>query len=161
MTAPTPPPPAAPAAVAAPVALVWPPACDPSMPYVSVPLLAACLRRAGLPMLPVDANAEALDALLRADVLAAHARHVAAAFRALDRQPALSHAEQLRYVTLYDALADPEVVQAPRAIADAVATLRDPTRFFDPAAYDAAVSAVQAALRLASAAHAPLQFDLV
>jgi hypothetical protein len=145
----------------APVALVWPPACDPTMPCVSVPLLAACLRSAGFPVLPVDANVEALAALLRPDPLAAHAERVADAFRALDRRRSLSHEEQLRYVTLYDALADPEVARAPRAIAESVATLRDPARFFDRAAYDAAVGTVQAALRLTSAAHAPLEFDLV
>lgn len=131
------------------------------MPYVSVPLLAACLRRAGHEALPIDANAEAIDALLRPDALAELARRVGDGFRALDRQPALSHAEQLRYVTLHDALADAATV--PGAIAAATAVLRDATgvRFFDAAAYDAAVAVVQGALRLASAAHAPLQFDLV
>ncbi len=46
------------------VALVYPPSCDPTAPYLAVPTLAAWLRREGIDVLPVDANVEAWDALL-------------------------------------------------------------------------------------------------
>jgi len=41
------------------VAFVYPPACDPAAPYLSVPALTGCLRSHGVEVFPVDANAEA------------------------------------------------------------------------------------------------------
>jgi hypothetical protein len=46
------------------VALIHPPTCDPTAPYLAVPMLAGFLRREGLSVLPVDANVEAFDDLL-------------------------------------------------------------------------------------------------
>jgi len=46
------------------VALVYPPTCDPTAPYLAVPMLAGFLRAHGKSVLPVDANIEAFDALL-------------------------------------------------------------------------------------------------
>ena len=48
---------------------------------------------------------------------------------------------------------------APPHIAEAKATLRDPQRFYDAAAYADAVETIEAATRLISAAHAPLHLD--
>jgi hypothetical protein len=47
----------------------------------------------------------------------------------------------------------------PGAIDDAVAVLRDPVRFYQPELYARAVDTVDGALRVVSAAHAPLQLD--
>ena len=38
------------------VALIHPPACDPTAPYLAVPMLAGFLRAHGVDVLPVDAN---------------------------------------------------------------------------------------------------------
>ena len=51
------------------VALVYPPACDPTAPYLSVPTLTAQLRLRGIDVLPIDANVEAFDSILTAGKL--------------------------------------------------------------------------------------------
>jgi hypothetical protein len=139
------------------VALIYPPLCDPTAPYLSVPLLAACLRRAGLDVLAIDANALAVAWLLRRDTMESFAERVRARFADLDGRRSLGLADQLDYVQLWQALAPAAVV--PGAIDAAVATLRDPTRFFEVAAYEDAVGTVEAALEVAAAACAPLRID--
>src|ERR1700690_3769716 len=47
------------------IALIYPPTCDPTAPYLAVPMLTGFLRGHGVEVLPVDANIEAYDALLR------------------------------------------------------------------------------------------------
>ena len=47
------------------IALVYPPTCDPTAPYLAVLMLTGFLRAHGVEVLPVDANVEAYDALLR------------------------------------------------------------------------------------------------
>ena len=46
------------------IALVYPPTCDPTAPYLAVPALTVLCAH-GVEVLPVDANVEAYDALLR------------------------------------------------------------------------------------------------
>jgi len=140
------------------VALIYPPVADPSMPYVALPLLTAVLRRAGHEVWPIDANAEAVDHLLARAPLAELAERVRQRFARLDARSSLGHAEQLAYVRLWEAL--PAAATVPAGIEDAVAALRDPARFYDPAAYGAAADLVEAAFELAGAAHAPLDVSL-
>ncbi len=52
------------------VALVYPPTCDPTAPYLAVPMLTGFLRAHGVAVLPIDANVEAFDDLLSAYRLA-------------------------------------------------------------------------------------------
>lgn len=139
------------------VALLYPPLCDPTAPYLSVPLLAACLRRAGIDVLAIDANAQAVSWLLRRDTMAGFADRVRARFAELDARPSLDLAGQLDLVQTFQAL--DAAHRTPGAVDQAVAVLRDPVRFFDPAAYDAAVRTVEDALEVAAAACAPLQLD--
>jgi anaerobic magnesium-protoporphyrin IX monomethyl ester cyclase len=141
------------------VALVYPPSCDPTAPYLSVPTLTAWLRKHGVDVIPIDANLEAWEHLLRPDVLAGLASRVERRVEELDRAPSLSHADQLAYTQLFSALGDAAAV--PLAIERALATLRDRERFHDPAAYEGAVSTIEAALRVVSAAYAPLAMDMV
>ncbi|MBI2922117.1 MAG: B12-binding domain-containing radical SAM protein [Planctomycetes bacterium] len=140
-------------------ALIYPPTCDPTAPYLSVPALAAWLRKHGFEVLPVDANLEAWEWLLRPASLTALAKRIEERLAVLERQPALSHVEQLDYAALWAARGD--AAAAPSAIEDALATLRDPERFYDPDSYGAAVAVVEAAQRVVSAAHAPLVLDFV
>jgi hypothetical protein len=120
-------------------------------------MLAGFLRAHGVDVLPVDANVEAFDALLRRRPLQALRDRVERRLAALDRRATLDHPAALEYHALWQARGDAEAV--PGAVEDAVATLRDPARFYDPAAYARAVDTVEAALRVISAAHAPLSLD--
>lgn len=139
------------------VALVYPPTCDPTAPYLSVPTLTAWLRRAGVEVLPVDANLEAWERLLNREALEHVAERIEARLAELDRRRALSHEAQLDYAALWAARGDARA--APWAIASALATLRDPERFYDGRAYAAAVATVSAAQRAIAAAYAPLALD--
>ena len=139
------------------VALVYPPTCDPTAPYLAVPMLTGFLRAHGVEVLPIDANVEAWDALLRPAPLRKVRDRIERRIARLDRQPRLDHQEQLEYGTLWRARGDAHAV--PSLIARAVATLRDPVRFYDPVEYAAAVATVDASLRAISAAHWPTDLD--
>jgi len=138
------------------LALIYPPTCDPTAPYLALPTLSAFLRTHGVEVVPIDANIEAYDRLLRQTPLTDLAHRVARRLMRLQRQKRLSHVEQLAYIALYQAQADAQT--APANIEDAVAVLRDRSgaRFFDPAQYGNAVATVESALRLISAAYTPL-----
>ena len=141
------------------VALVYPPSCDPTAPYLAVPTLTAWLRKHDVFVLPIDANLEGwLDVLARENLEALGAR-IEARLGELDRKRSLSHEDQLLYAQLFRARGDAAAV--PRAIDAALATFRDPVRFYDHDAYEAAVATVTAAQRVVSAAHAPLAIDFV
>jgi anaerobic magnesium-protoporphyrin IX monomethyl ester cyclase len=140
------------------VGLVYPPTCDPTAPYLSVPTLTGFLRSHGVEVVPVDANVEAWDRLLRRDALAGCAAELERRLAELEARPTLGHREALDHATLWRARGD--ALAAPGAIDDAVALLRGQRGdFFDPAQYAEAVAAVDAAQRLVSAAHAPLTVD--
>ncbi len=143
--------------MAADVALVYPPTCDPTAPYLAVPMLTGFLRAAGVSVLPVDANIEAFDRLLEPGPLGVFANRIEDAIAAFDAQPELSHEEQLRYLALQNARGDARAV--PRGIREAKDILRSETRFFDAEQYDSATRTVDAALRVVSAAHHPLHLD--
>src|ERR1017187_5943565 len=105
------------------VALVYPPTCDPTAPYLAVPMLTGFLRAKGVTVLPIDANLEAFDALLEPEPLAAIAARIEQGILALDERGTLTHEEQLRYVALQRARGDARAV--PHGIAEAKAILRD------------------------------------
>jgi hypothetical protein len=139
------------------IALVYPPTCDPTAPYLAVPMLTGFLRANGVEVLPVDANVEAYDALLRRAPLQALRDRARDRLRRLDRRASLDHESALAYHTLWQARGDAHA--APEGIDQAVSILRDPVRFYDPDLYASAVDTVDAALRLTSAAYAPLRLD--
>jgi len=141
------------------VALIYPPTCDPTNPYLSVPTLTAYLRSHAVEVLPIDANVEAHDRLLRRVVLREMAERIAGRIACLDHKEALRHTDQLLYGRLREVR--PDLAQVPEAIEDAVAVLRDRSgiRFFDPCQYEQAIQTVQAGLRIISAAYSPLMMD--
>ena len=139
------------------VALVYPPTCDPTAPYLAVPMLTGFLREHGVSVLPIDANVEAFDELLTAASLGRLRDRLEAKLGELDRQASLSHPEQLAYAALAGARGDAHAV--PEGITEAKAALRSPTLFFDPETYASAVATIEAALRVVSATHHPLQLD--
>src|SRR5262249_20861262 len=139
------------------VALIYPPTCDPTAPYLAVPMLTGFLRERGVEVLPVDANIEAYDALLRPEPLAALRDRLERRLEKLERRGSPHHLAQRAYLQLWRARGDGRA--APLGIAEARATFKDEAAFFDPERYDRAVATVEAALRLASAAHAPLDLS--
>ncbi|HXX66564.1 MAG TPA: B12-binding domain-containing radical SAM protein, partial [Polyangiaceae bacterium] len=143
------------------VALVYPPSCDPTAPYLSVPTLTAWLRFHGVEVLPIDANVEAWEWLLSRPCLEQLGARIERRLAQLDAQPSLSHEDQLAYGTLWAARGD--ATAAPRAIEGALSVLRDRggRRFYDPRAYAGAVATVDAAQRIVSAAYHPLALDFV
>jgi hypothetical protein len=141
------------------LALVYPPACDPTAPYLALPALTGFLRARGVQVLPIDANVEAFDALLDPAALGSLRERLEARLAELDRKPALEHGEQLEILALLRARGDAHAV--PHGIARAKKVLRDRRAFYDPDAYASAVATIDAALRVVSAAHHPLQLDFM
>lgn len=141
------------------IALLYPPTCDPTAPYLAVPTLAAYLRKHGVGVVSIDANLEAWEHLLDRGVLARLGARVEERIAALEARSSLDHREQLDYVTLWRARGDAREV--PEAIETALATMRDASRFFDPDTYEEAVQTIEAAQRVVSAAYAPLHVDFV
>lgn len=141
------------------IALIYPPTCDPTAPYLSLPALTGYLREKGVEVLPIDANIEAYSRLLRRENLAVLADHVEKRWSKLKKKAILTHTEQLAAATFWEARE--EVFGIPEIIDDAVSVLRDRSgiRFFNPSHYKAAVAAVEGALRLISAAYTPLNLS--
>ena len=119
------------------IALVYPPTCDPTAPYLAVPMLTGFLRANGVEVLPVDANVEAYDRLLRSSPLTACAERVEARLGKLDRRASLDHVGRRAYLQLWRARGDAQA--APAGIDEARAVLKDPERFFDAEQYERAV----------------------
>ena len=136
------------------IALIYPPTCDPTAPYLAVPMLTGYLRREGVSVLPIDANVEAFDHVLTAGMLAEMRDRLETRLAVLGARPSLGHEEQLELGALLEAR--PLAHEVPERIAAAKETLRSETRFYDVAAYDDAVAVIDAALRVVSAAHHPL-----
>lgn len=139
------------------VALLYPPTCDPTAPYLALPMLAGFLRRHGVEVEPIDANLEAYLDLLTARRTSDLRERLEARLAELDGKGSLAHAEQLEYAALANARADAHAV--PDVIEGAVSTMRDEAAFFDPGAYGGAVLAVESALSVVSAVHYPLHLD--
>ncbi|UQA55593.1 B12-binding domain-containing radical SAM protein [Polyangium aurulentum] len=143
------------------VALIYPPSCDPTAPYLSLPTLAAWLRKHGVEVTLVDANLEAWEHALTRERLEALGARIERRIASLEEKPSLSHTEQLAYSALWAARGDAAAV--PGAIERALAVLRDRSgeRFYDAPTYETAVATVEAAQRVVSAAFAPLSLDFV
>jgi hypothetical protein len=139
------------------IALIFPPACDPTAPYPAVPALAGFLRPQGIDVLSIDANLEGFRSLLRREPLSGLADRIERRLTNLRRRRSLDHQAQLELLALGRVRGEARAV--PDGIDVALATLRRPERFFDPGMYADAVTTVAAALRVISAAHMPLQLD--
>ena len=141
------------------VVLIYPPTTDPTAPYISVPLLTGYLRARGLEVLPVDANVEAYDQLLRRQSLSAARERIQDRLKRLKRKKFLGHTDLLAWINLRQALSGARATCD--AIDDAVAVMRDRSgvRFYDPARYEKAQETIENALDLVSAAWTPLTLD--
>ena len=83
------------------VALIFPPICDPTAPYIALPSLTAWLRSHGIETVPMDANLECTERLLQSRNLEILAEHLAKRLSWLERKHTLNHQEQLAYATLW------------------------------------------------------------
>jgi hypothetical protein len=135
------------------VALVFPPLWH----YFHIPpelvTLAARLRASGKAVLPLDLNQAALDYFLSAPYLqrmVASAREETAALAGQDVVPL---SVGLRRSRLETTLAAAEPLDS--GVADARALFRDPARFYDLAAHQAAAALLHDAWALISTVHAP------
>jgi len=141
------------------IALIYPPTCDPTAPYLSIPALTAWLRAYGKRVLPVDANVEAYDRLLQGESMAQMVDKIRSDHSRLDQKRSLDHNDQMHYSRLWEVAGDLSWVVD--TIDDAVSVLRDGTgkRFFHGESYERAIQTVQAALKVISAAYSPLSVD--
>jgi anaerobic magnesium-protoporphyrin IX monomethyl ester cyclase len=105
------------------IALIYPPTCDPTAPYLSLPTLTGYLRTHGVEVRPIDANVEVYSRLLCRETLTFMAARAEQQWAKLKRKSALNHAEQLAGAALWEARKDAR--NAPGGIDDAVAVLRD------------------------------------
>src|SRR5437763_11836383 len=103
------------------LALIYPPTCDPTAPYLAVPMLTGFLRAHDVDVLPVDANIEAYDRLLRRAPMAALRDRIEARLGGLDARASLAHTQQLEYHALWQARGDAQAV--PEGIDEATAIL--------------------------------------
>jgi hypothetical protein len=117
-------------------------------------MLTGFLRQHGVDVLPIDANVEAYDRLLRPQPLRTLADRLEQRLAKLDRRGSLDHVGRRAYLQLWRARGD--AYAAPDGIAEARAVLKDEARFFDAEAYERAVETIESSLRLISAAYAPL-----
>jgi len=77
------------------LALIFPPACDPTAPYPAVAALAGFLRPQGIEVLPIDANLDGFLALLQREPLALLCDRIERRIARLQRRRALDHQAQL------------------------------------------------------------------
>ncbi|MEW6670300.1 MAG: radical SAM protein [Thermodesulfobacteriota bacterium] len=141
------------------IALIYPPTADPTAPYLSVPILTGYLRSKGMEVLPIDANVEGYDFMLRPENLRKVAVLADRRLGQLKKEPLLDHGSQLEGLALFRASRFAH--ELPDKIQDALSVMRDPSgrRFYDPQSYEKAVVVIERALQLISAAHAPLALN--
>ncbi len=131
--------------------LLFPPPGDIAQPYVALPALTAALRQAGHATHQRDLNPEYLAWLQRPDVYEGLLRKVWA--RARDPLDATEGWNDPRRALLLND-------EDPGSVAEAVATLKDPSRYYDPDTFAAARRRLRSLYRLSSAAHHPYELDL-
>ena len=139
------------------LALIFPPACDPTAPYPAVAALAGFLRPQGIEVLPIDANLEGFLSLLQRQPLALLHDRLERRIASLQRRRALDHQAQLDLLTLLRVRDEAGAV--PGGVGAALDVLRSSERFYDSGLYADAVGTVSAGLRVIATAHAPLQLD--
>jgi hypothetical protein len=139
------------------LALIFPPACDPTAPYPALAALAGFLRPQGIDVLPIDANLEGFLALLQREPLTLLCERIERRIASLQRRRALDHQSQLELLTLLRVRGGAGAV--PAGIGAALDVLRSRERFYDPGRYADAVATVSTSLRVIAAAHAPMQLD--
>jgi anaerobic magnesium-protoporphyrin IX monomethyl ester cyclase len=141
------------------IALIYPPTADPTAPYLSVPSLTGYLRANEVEVVPIDANVEAYEFLLKPENLRKLARQVKRRLARLASEPLLDHVRQLECVAL--AAVEACMHALPDEIEAALDVMRDRSgeRFFDPLQYERAVVVIEQALQLISAAHTPLALN--
>lgn len=135
--------------------LVYPPITDPTSGYHSLCYLETYARTQGFNDIDiVDANIEAIRHCLEPSALKGLADYIDSRARSLGRKPYLDPLEQAEFYRLWRAQSfDYDVLP------NAVAVMRDATRFYDYSQYRTAADALLAWLRTLSVLGYPGQFD--
>ncbi|MBF0224996.1 MAG: radical SAM protein [Desulfobacterales bacterium] len=143
------------------IALIYPPTCDPTAPYISIPILSAYLRSYGVEVFPFDANAEAYDFLFKKNFLDNCSNKLESKLHNLEKRSSLTHQEQLEYHSLWSARGLTKFI--PNDINKALCVFRNQKskQFFSPNHYEKAVFTIEGALKLISAAYTPLALDFL
>jgi hypothetical protein len=141
------------------VALIFPPTCDPTAPYISVPTLTGFLRSHGKSVLPLDANVEGWHAILSPNFLKKCAAMIEEKITQVESNNKLNHQQQLLLAQLWQAL--PFAQKSPEAVLSALSVFQHnhAGQFYDVDKYKEAVKTVEQAQILISAAFAPLKLD--
>ena len=142
------------------IALVYPPTCDPTAPYLAVPDADRLPARATASRCcrSTPTSRPTTPSCGRAPLARAARPDRARALRRLERRASLDHARAAR-VPRALAGARRRARRARRHRRGAWRSCAIPSRFFDAEQYARAVDTIDAALRVISAAHAPLQLD--
>ncbi|TFG61059.1 MAG: radical SAM protein [Spirochaetales bacterium] len=139
------------------VSLVYPPCCDPTAPYISLPVLTGYLRSRGVSVRQLDANAGGFRWLLREETVTVAFEKVRQRFGQLDGRPSLDHPEALEYAILAETLE--EGASAKMTVTEAVSIMRGLKDFYDYGKYGEAADSIEYALAVLSAAYYPLRFS--
>ncbi|HQB31536.1 MAG TPA: radical SAM protein [Syntrophales bacterium] len=143
------------------IVLIYPPVADPTAPYIALPLLTAVLRRSGIEAVPVDVNVEAFEWLFRRETLLDAAGRIERRRKNLEKKAFLRHPEPLFLAALRRG---GEIARGcPARVEASLSLLREPgsATFFEHDAYRKAVTALERALEMVSAAYTPLHVDFV
>jgi len=140
------------------VALVFPPLCDPTAPYIALPVLAAVLRDRGHEVLMVDANLEAARAVLSWTFAERARMRIEHRLAKLEKEPVLNHRNAVRYAALWKGRGEGLNLAARlESVVELLTGKR--SGFYTNERYAEAVALAERAMALQSAAWAPLAMD--
>jgi|GEM_PF-1771135 len=135
--------------------LAYPPITDPTSPYHSLVYLASHARALGFDAIQIrDTNVEALNYLAQPRVMSELLEGWDARLTSFSEKSALRGSDQIEYQQLLRTR-----LLAPESACQAIATLRDPERFYDYAAYHDAVQTILTWLKSLSLEAFPGQFE--
>jgi len=137
--------------------LIFPPAFEPTQPYLSLPSLTAFLRRKGVEVEQIDLNIEFFKSVLTDGFLSRGHDANLERFNDLDSKPELGVQEQEEYLQLSKAIAAYPIVQG--RIERAVQAMRNLNSFLHYNECRENLNLIKAALELISAAYFPSKID--
>ena len=141
------------------IALIYPPTADPTAPYLSVPALTGYLRSKGVDVLPIDANIECYDLLLRSERQRQTARQISRHLARLKKSRFSTTPNRwlVSHCPVHQKLpAVSRITSTTRLLSWVIVPEND---FLIPFLYETAVEVLESALERISAAYTPLSLD--
>lgn len=138
--------------------LLFPPAADPSQPYLSLPSLTAFLKQHGYSVIQRDVNIEAYETLLTGERLYQSYQRIYTVFSQLEQKDHLTYSEQKKYKSLALALLGAfDIIQN---IDEAKEVMRNKKDFYDASKYAHHRVIIKRGLDLISAEYYPTKWKL-